>query len=633
MKNIIVGTAGHIDHGKTTLIRALTGKNTDRLKEEQKRGISIELGFTFFDLPSGLRAGIIDVPGHEKFIKNMLAGVIGMDVVILVVAADEGMMPQSIEHLQILNLLGIKKGFIALTKIDRVEEEWLELVEEETREKVKGTFLEDKDIVRVSSTTGEGLDKIKKEIDKIASQIEEDKLDDLPRLAVDRSFVIQGFGTVVTGTLLSGSLKLGDEVQIYPSDITTRIRSIQVHDNDVDTAYKGQRVALNLAGIKKDEAPRGSMIAPIDSMKPSRLLDVELKTIDLPYDISNRTRLRLYIGTQEVFCRVVLLERDGISSNQKAIAQLKLEDKVVAKKNDKFILRLFSPMITIGGGSVIDANPSKKKRYNEEDIELVELMGSGDSIDVTEAVIREHSKEFLNSKELAQLRAHPVDMIEDEIEKLEEAGKVFVIKLTKDTIAIHKEFMEKTIEKIAKEIGNYHKTYPIRQGMGKEEVRSKYFARAGKKVGELLIDIVVDNSKIEVKNEFLKLESFEIAYSPKQVEIMNKIMKEFESSLVSPKLEEIFKNDKTKKQDIQEVYNSLVASAKLTKLDEETTLNTENLNIAINKIIKYLKENNEISLAQARDILETNRKVSLSILEYLDKKEITERKGEARRLK
>lgn len=633
MKNIIVGTAGHIDHGKTTLIRALTGKNTDRLKEEQKRGISIELGFTFFDLPSGLRAGIIDVPGHEKFIKNMLAGVIGMDVVILVVAADEGMMPQSIEHLQILNLLGIKNGFIALTKIDRVEEEWLELVEEETREKVKGTFLEDKDIVRVSSTTGEGLDKIKEEIDKIASQIEEDKLDDLPRLAVDRSFVIQGFGTVVTGTLLSGSLKLGDEVQIYPSDLTTRIRSIQVHDNDVDTAYKGQRVALNLAGIKKDETPRGSMIAPIDSMKPSRLLDVELKTIDLPYDISNRTRLRLYIGTQEVFCRVVLLERDEISSNQKAIAQLKLEDQVVAKKNDKFILRLFSPMITIGGGSVIDANPSKKKRYNEEDIELVELMGSGDSIDVTEAVIREHSKEFLNSKELAQLRAHPVDMIEDEIEKLEEAGKVFVIKLTKDTIAIHKEFMEKTIEKIAKEIGNYHKTYPIRQGMGKEEVRSKYFARAGKKVGELLIDIVVDNSKIEVKNEFLKLESFEIAYSPKQVEIMNKIMKEFESSLVSPKLEEIFKNDKTKKQDIQEVYNSLVASAKLTKLDEETTLNTENLNIAINKIIKYLKENNEISLAQARDILETNRKVSLSILEYLDKKEITERNGEARRLK
>lgn len=633
MKNFIVGTAGHIDHGKTTLIRALTGRNTDRLKEEQKRGISIELGFTYFDLPSGLRAGIIDVPGHEKFIRNMLAGVVGMDVVILVVAADEGMMPQSKEHLAIMNLLGIENGFIVLTKIDKVEEEWLELVEEETMEEVEGTFLEGKPIIRVSSTTGEGIEKVKEEIDRIVGSIEEDRVDDIPRLPVDRSFTIAGFGTVVTGTLLSGSLKNGDEVQLYPTDKVSRIRSIQVHDSDVEMAERGQRVALNLAGVKKEEVPRGIMIAPEGSMVPTSLIDVELKTIDLMFDISNRTRLRLYIGTQEVFCRVVLLDRDEMGSNEVAMAQLRLEDEIVARKGDKFILRLFSPMITIGGGRILDSNPSKKKRFNEDDLKLLEIMGSGESIDITEAVIKEHSASFPSTNQIAALRSSHLELIENEIETLEAKGRVSVVKLTKETHVIHTDFLTDMITKIEKDIAEYHDKYPLRIGMSKEEIRSKYLGNTNKRVGELYLDIVTDNSKVEDKNEYLKLQNFKIGYNEKQIGIRDVIMSAYDGdTIVSPKIEELFKGSKTQKPEIMEVFNSLITSGTLVRLEDDVIIKSDSLNSAIGNIIKWLKESDEISISEVRDRLNTNRKIAVAILELMDKRGITTRTDEGRKL-
>ncbi|MDO5718563.1 MAG: selenocysteine-specific translation elongation factor [Tissierellia bacterium] len=632
MKNIIVGTAGHIDHGKTTLIKALTGRNTDRLKEEQNRGISIELGFTYFDLPSGLRAGIIDVPGHEKFIKNMLAGVIGMDVVILVVAADEGMMPQSVEHLAIMNLLGIKNGFIVLTKTDKVDPEWLELVEEETKEDVVGTFLEGKPIIRVSSITGEGIDLVKEEIEKIALGIDDEKAGDLPRLPVDRSFTISGFGTVVTGTLLSGEIKTGDEVQVFPGNQVTRIRSIQVHDNDVEKAFKGQRVALNLAGVKKEDVHRGSMIAPKGSMMPSKLIDVEVKTIDLPYHISNRTRLRLYIGTQEVFCRIILLDKDEAGPNELSIAQLVLEEPIVARKGDRFILRLFSPMITIGGGIIIDSNPSRKKRFNEDDIKLIELMGSGDSKDVTEAVINEHSNEFPGIGEIAALRSKSLEDIDREVESLEEEGKVSVVKMTKETFVIHSDYLKILISNIEKDIERYHQKYPLRTGISKEEVRSKYLKNTNKKLGELFLNIIVDNSDIEDKNEFLKLEEFNIEYDSKQRDIKSRIENSYSDYLANPRMDEVFKNDKISKAEITEVLNSMISSGDFIRLEEDIILKVDDFNNAIQKIKNQLSVNEEISISEARDMLDTNRKIALAILEYMDKIGVTERTEEGRRL-
>ena len=355
MNNVIIGTAGHIDHGKTTLIKALTGRETDRLKEEQKRGISIELGFTYFDLPSGRRAGIIDVPGHEKFIKNMLAGVMGIDIVLLVVAADEGVMPQTVEHLSILNMLGIEKGFIVVTKSDTVDEEWLELVMEEIKEEVVGTFLENKPVFPVSSINKTGIEEVIKEIDELSNTIEERNQDDMPRLPVDRVFSISGFGTIVTGTLISGKLEVGKEIQVFPGETKGRIRSLQVHDKDTDTAYGGQRVAVNISGVKTSSIDRGDVIAPIDSMKPTQVMDVKVKLLEsLDREIENRTRVRLYIGSKEVLCRLVILDKDIMQAGDEAYCQLLLEEPIVAKRQDRFIIRFYSPMFTIGGGHVIE---------------------------------------------------------------------------------------------------------------------------------------------------------------------------------------------------------------------------------------------------------------------------------------
>lgn len=389
MKHIIIGTAGHIDHGKTTLIKALTGRNTDRLKEERERGISIELGFTYFDLPNGQRAGIIDVPGHEKFIKNMLAGVIGIDIVLLVIAADEGIMPQTLEHLAILDLLGIEKGFIVLTKTDLVDEEWVELVEDDIQNEIKDTFLRNSPIVRVSSTKGKGVEDVISLINEYSMELEDREADDIPRLPVDRVFSISGFGTVVTGTLLSGKFEIGDEVQIYPGDTLGRIRNLQVHDKDSNIAYAGQRVAINLAGVKKDNLHRGSVIASVDSMKDTMMLDVKVKLLkSLDRTIENRIRLKLYIGTEEVLCRMVLLDKDELHPGEEAYAQLRLEEKIVAKRGDRFILRFYSPMFTIGGGEILDPNPDKKKRFDDDSIEELMILETGSPKHILEEIIK-----------------------------------------------------------------------------------------------------------------------------------------------------------------------------------------------------------------------------------------------------
>jgi selenocysteine-specific elongation factor SelB len=318
MRNIIIGTAGHIDHGKTTLIKALTGRETDRWEEEKRRGITIDLGFTYFDLPDGSKAGIVDVPGHEKFIKNMLAGVVGMDMVLLVIAADEGIMPQTTEHLNILNLLGVENGIVVLTKCDLAEKEWISLVKEDITESLGSTFLEGAPIVEVSSKTGYGIDKLIEEISKIADKsIKERELNTIARLPIDRVFSMTGFGTVITGTLISGILNKGDEVEIYPVNKLCRIRNIQVHSSDVEKAYAGQRTAINLSNIKKTDIYRGCVIAPVNSMRNTKMLDVKLNLLkDSKRVVINRSRLHFYTGTSEILARVVLLDRDELTPGE-----------------------------------------------------------------------------------------------------------------------------------------------------------------------------------------------------------------------------------------------------------------------------------------------------------------------------
>lgn len=632
MKHVIIGTAGHIDHGKTTLIRAITGRNTDRLKEEQERGISIELGFTYFDLPSGQRAGIIDVPGHEKFIKNMLAGVMGIDIVILVVAADEGIMPQTSEHISILDLLGIKKGFIVLTKSDLVEDEWIDMVEEEVRDEVKGTFLENSPIIRASSTTKSGIDTIVNLIDELAENLEDKNVHDMPRLPVDRVFTISGFGTVATGTLLSGKLNVGDEVQIFPGEKTARIRTLQVHDEDAQIAYGGQRVAINLAGLKKDDIDRGSTIAPVNSMRDTMMLDVKIKLIkNMAKSIDNRTRLRLYIGTKEVLCRIVLLDKEYLESGEEAYAQLRLEEEVVAKRGDRFIIRFYSPMFTIGGGEILEPNPKKKKRFDDNAIKELEIKEMGSSTDIIENIIEEKSKEFPTIKELAVFTSMLEDSVREEVNKLIEDGKVILFTLTKDLYIIHMSYFNKVRDKIIDELKNYHLKYPLRAGMPKEEIRSRVLNKAKPKLADKIIELLIENEHLEQKLENVMLKGFEIKLNETQLKIKKDILDCFnKNSYQPPRRDELGDIIGMNKDEVDEVFISLINSSYLVKLNEEVYLSKDAYELALVKLREYLISNNSISIGEYRDLLNTNRKVGLALLEYFDLLKITKRDKDIR---
>ena len=632
MKHIIIGTAGHIDHGKTTLIRAITGRNTDRLKEEQERGISIELGFTYFDLPSGQRAGIIDVPGHEKFIKSMLAGVIGIDIVLLVVAADEGIMPQTVEHLAILDLLGIKKGFVVLTKSDLVDEEWIELVEDEIKEEIKDTFLKNSPILRVSSKTGKGIKEITELVDKYSDELDDKDSKDMPRLPVDRVFSISGFGTIVTGTLLSGQLKVGEEVQIYPGDKKGRIRSLQVHDNDVEVAFGGQRVAVNLAGTKKEDIHRGSMIAPLDSMNETMMLDGKIKLLkSLDREITNRTRLKLYLGTKEVLCRLVLLDREVLKPGEEAYAQLRLEEEVVAKRGDKFILRFYSPMFTIGGGEVLEPNPAKRKRFDEDTIKELEIKEYGDTKDIVEKIIEDKSNNFPSIRELSSLSSMLEENLKSETEELVSEGKVIIYQLTKELYPIHINYFNSIQTKIVEELRKYHEKYPLRIGMSKEEIRSKFLNKAKPKVGEMFIDDLIDSGHLLQVLENIKLKDFHIEYSIDQENIKKEIINKLDASLfLPPKKEELLQSIGVSKMDFEEVFNSLLNNNEIIKVNDELFMLNKTIELVTQKIKEFMKINESISIAQGRDLLDTNRKVALGILEYLDNIKITKRDGEKR---
>lgn len=623
MNHIIVGTAGHIDHGKTTLIKAITGRETDRLKEEQDRGISIELGFTYFDLPSGQRAGIIDVPGHEKFIKNMLAGAIGIDLVLLVVAADEGIMPQTLEHLSILDLLGTKKGFIVLTKCDLVEEEWIELVEQEVREEVKGSFLENSPIIQVSSTSKQGIDELIQLIDKESNSLEIKDINDMPRMPVDRIFTVSGFGTVVTGTLLSGKFQVGDEVQVYPENITSRVRTLQVHDEDAEMAYGGQRVAMNLHNVKKEQIHRGSIIAPIGVMKDSMMVDVKvklLKSLDRP--IENRTRLKLYIGSEEVQCRIILLDRDVLNPGEETYAQLRLEDKIVSKIGDRFILRFYSPMFTVGGGRILEPNPNKKKQYDEKTLKELKLKDKGDKKDIIENLIKNNSPKYLNTKDLSQNISIFIDAFNIELKKLEEEERVIVFHST-DYYPLHMEFINKLKDDIIKTLEIYHSNFPLRVGMSKEEIRNKHIKVAKPKLAEELMAYMIENY-VDQENNLIRIKDYKPAYTPELKDIREKVLKELKDFNI-PKKDELKSSLDVNLDKLEDVLNALIREKEIIKINEEIYIRTNLYNEALEKLVDFINSNGSIAAGEFRDLLNTNRRIAIGLLEYFDNNKITKR--------
>ena len=454
----------------------------------------------------------------------------------------------------------------------------------------------------------------------------------MPRLPVDRVFSISGFGTVVTGTLLSGRFKVGDEIQIFPGEETARIRTLQVHDEDAEIAYGGQRVAINLAGIKKMEINRGDIVAPINSMKDTMMLDVRLKLIKgIDRTIDNRTRLRLYIGTREILCRIVLLDKEQIGPGEEAYAQLRLEESVVAKRGDKFILRFYSPMFTIGGGEILEPNPSKKKRFDEDTIKELEIKEMGSSTDIIESIIREKSKEFPTTKEIAVFTSMLEENVKEEVSKLISEGNAMSYQLTKDLHVIHIDYFNKIKEDILKELEAYHRKYPLRSGMAKEEIRSRILKNAKPRVGEEIIDDLIKKDFIEQKLENVFIKGFEIKLNEEQLKIKEDILQAFNKELSEqPKKEDLFDNINGAKEEIEEVFISLINNGEIIRLADDIYISKESYKKGIEKLIEYIEKNGSISVGEFRDLLNINRKLSLGFLEHCDQIKITKRSKDIR---
>lgn len=633
MKNIIIGTAGHIDHGKTTLIKALTGRDTDRLEEEKRRGITIDLGFTYFDLPNEKRAGIIDVPGHEKFIKNMLAGVIGMDIVLLVIAADEGIMPQTKEHLNILNLLGITKGIIVLTKCDLVDNEWITLVEEDIKDSLKGTFFEETPIIRVSSVNGKGLQDLTNTISKLTEELEERNTETISRLPIDRVFTISGHGTVITGTLITGKIRKGDEVEIYPIEKKCKIRNIQVHGKNCEIVSAGQRSAINLAGIKKSELFRGCVIAPKNSMKNTMMLDVKLELLeDSKRIIENRSRLHLYTGTSEVLCRVVLIDKDQLTPGESCYAQLRLEEQIAVRRGDKFIVRFYSPLETIGGGIILESNPIKKRRFDDNDIDELSIKEKGSENDVTEKIIKKMSKEIPSINEIAKITAVSLDEIKKHVDVLEQKGVISIFKLKTGTYLWHKNYEIEMENNIINYLESYHKQYPLRKGILKAEIKSKYFKNIKLQLFDAITENMSQKNKIKKYNEYLALTDFKIQYNKTHIEIEKEILKVCTNNLYNlmkiNELSQLITSDD--KNMINEIIYLMIDEKKLVKLNEDYCITKELLEEAQKILINTMEIEGSITAAKYRDVLNTNRKNTITLLEYFDKIKLTKRRENER---
>ncbi len=631
-RRIILGTAGHIDHGKTSLVKALTGIDTDRLKEEKERGITIELGFAHLTLPDGTLVGIVDVPGHERFVKNMVAGASGIDVVALVIAADEGVMPQTEEHLEICELLGIRHGLIVITKIDMVDEEWLELVEEDIKEHVKGTFLESAPIVKVSSVTGKGLNDFLDVLSDLIQKIPEKQAGYIFRLPVDRVFTIKGFGTVVTGTSISGMIRVGDEVTVYPKKIDCKVRSIQVHGNSVEETGPSTRTALSLQGLTKEDIERGYVIASKDSLFPSYILDVFLHFLSsAKRPLKNREKVRFHVGTSEVLANIVFLDREELMPSEYCYAQIRLEEPVAVLRGDRFVIRSYSPVRTIGGGEIIHPLAKKKKRKGSEKIiNILDTIHKGTEKDVVESFILMEGYEGINKKMLlflSNLSEHKLNKI---LQELDSSGKVHIYE-KEQGLFIHSEFYDKLKELIISAVKEYHTRYPLRAGIPKEELRSRLRVIKDVRLFNYMIESLIKEDLIVSELDNIKIKDYRPRLTDAQEKVKTEIEKIYKDSEFQPPY---FKEIREKYPELgDQVLEYLLSQGILVKIKEDLYLHIDSLENMIAKVRSFLEKHGQMSVGDFKALTNTSRKYSIPFLEYLDKSQITVRVGDIRKLR
>ena len=633
MKQIVLGTAGHIDHGKTSLIRALTGIETDRLKEEKERGITIELGFAHIELPGGKLVGIVDVPGHEKFIKNMVAGATGIDLVALVIAADEGVMPQTREHLEICEILNIKHGLVVLTKTDMVDSDWMELVREDVTEFLADTFLAQSPIVEVSSTTGEGIDHLLKVIAELTEKIPEKETGHLFRLPVDRVFTMKGFGTVITGTAVSGHIHTGDTVTIYPQKINARVRGIQVHNRKVEEARAGLRTALNLQGIERTTIKRGDVVATQGSLRPTFMVDVSLDLLkSSPRKLKNRAKVRFHTGTSEIISTVVLLNTEELHPGEACFAQIRLDEPVSVLRDDRFVLRSYSPVRTIGGGKILNPLPSrKKKRFSYEVISELKTLFSGNMDEIIEQNVLSGGFKGIEIDDLAFLSNISKNRLTVNLKKM--MAKKIVVQFDKENSRfIHQKHLNMARDELIDTVSKYHKDFPLKPGVIKEELRSRVRRANDPKLFNYLINMLDHDGTIVLEKDIVHMKDHHVTLEKDQEDVRRTIEETYlTAGLKPPYFKEI--KGKFPGSTGEDVLQVLIREGVLIKVKEDMFFHTKVMEELKSRLTAFLKEHGEITTPQFKEMTGVSRKYAIPLIEYIDRLQLTVRIGDMRVLR
>lgn len=625
MRNIIIGTAGHIDHGKTTVVKGLTGKDTDTLPEEKARGMTIDLGFTFFTLSNGRKVGIVDVPGHEKFIKNMAAGVTGIDLILFVIACDDGIKPQTLEHADIIKILGVKKGLILLTKRDLADEERAAQLKEDVRELFKNSYLENSKILEISTKDAQSFEKLKEVLEKEILEIEEnrDEIKDF-RLDIDKVFSIKGFGTVVTGTSKNSKISIGDTVMIYPQQKEVKIKGIENHGNKVEALEAGNRCALNI-NMDSKEIKRGNIISKKDSLIISNKLDCVFTLLKRSSNFKNNQRVRINIGTEELIGRVKIFLEDEILSGDKKYVQIELEKESAFSVGDIGIVRSFSPVETIGGVEIINIPKERVKRKDLKYLERLEILSSKNKYKKIESIVLNNENIFTDKESISLLLGEKIS--EKEMENSQNIEKI------SDNIYVNTERLENLKNKILEYIEQYHEKYPLSVGIKRSELKNRFFENFSIKVYNIALEYFIEKNIIEVSGEYISKKDFKIKLNKEQKKIKEDIFSYYKKNGFTPqKIEDtvkIFKDETL----FAEIHSYMLYNSFLVELAEGNFMLKGFFLESEKKIKEYLEKNRRITLAEARDLLQINRKSILLILEKLDENGITKRVGEYRELK
>jgi len=631
MKHLILGTAGHIDHGKTSLVKALTGIDTDRLKEEKARGITIELGFAHLELPDGTCFGIVDVPGHERFVRAMVAGVGGMDLVMLVIAADEGIMPQTREHLDILRLLGVKNGLVALTKSDLVEREWLDLVTEEVRDFVAGSFLEGAPICPVSSRSGAGLDQLRAELARLANGVDEKRREGSFRLPVDRLFTVAGFGTVVTGTLLSGEIRVNDELELLPSGRVGRVRGIQAHGAKTEIGRAGQRLAVNLQGIDLDQARRGDVVVPRGVFRPTRAVDVRLDYLaSAPRPLKHRATLRLHSATYEVSAQVILLDRDALQPGESAYVQLRLKEAALLLSGDSYILRMSAPAITVGGGVVLDPFPPRRRRRSSEALELLEAFGREEIGRTIALIIAQSLLSGISFDDILLRSGCPRKVAEAALAALLSSGEA--LQLTREPrLFLAKDAFESLKKGLLNELAAFLDANPLKEGMGKEELKTRLPKRSDPRFFTPLLSALEREGSVVPDREIVKLGGKVVRKNTALDDLSGKIARFLrEGGSEPPTVREIMEQFSCDEKCVRDNLALLARNGEVARISSDLFYSSTALDGLREKLLTHLREKGEITPPEYRELTGLSRKFLIPLLEYFDSEKLTIRVGDKR---